>query len=226
MQMKTGGRAAGKQQPVDIRLAAERLAGFPTALQQVEHPGGQAGLLPQLHHRFATVRGEFAGFKHHGIARQQRWHDMPVRQMAGKVIGAKDRQHAMRPVTQRRGAIGQIAVLFAGAGVVRLHRDRHLVDHRRHFPGRLPARLSGLGADNRRQLRLAGLQQRGKLFDEGLAVGKRQPRPGRERLAGSRHRLGDLPGVRRLSLPDNLQVNRILFAEARPIAGPPLAVNP
>ncbi len=57
MQMKTGGRAAGKQQPIDVRLAAERLAGFPTALQQVEHAGGQASLLPQLHHRFAAVRG-------------------------------------------------------------------------------------------------------------------------------------------------------------------------
>ncbi len=38
--------SCGKQQPVDIRLTAERLAGFPTALHQVEHPGGQAGLLP------------------------------------------------------------------------------------------------------------------------------------------------------------------------------------
>ncbi len=146
--------------------------------------------------------------------------------MAGKVIGAKHRQYAVRPVTQRGGAVGQVAVLFAGADVVGLHRDRHLVDHRRHFPGRLPARLSGLGADNRRQLRLAGLQQAGKLFDDGLAVGKRQPRPGRKRLAGSRDRLGNLPGIRRLALPDNLQVDRILFAEARPIAGPPFAVNP
>ena len=146
--------------------------------------------------------------------------------MAGKVIGTKDRQHAMRPVTQRRGAIGQIAVRFTSAGVIRLHRDRHLVDHRRHFPGRLPARLSGLGADNRRQLRLTGFQQSGKLFNDRLTGGKRQPRPGRERLAGSRHRLGNLPGIRRLALPDNLQVNRILFTETWPTAGPPLAVNP
>lgn len=146
--------------------------------------------------------------------------------MAGKVIGAKHRQYAVRPVTQRGGAVGQVAVLFAGADVVGLHRDRHLVDHRRHFPGRLPARLSGLGADNRRQLRLTGFQQSGKLFNDRLTGGKRQPRPGRERLAGSRHRLGNLPGIRRLALPDNLQVNRILFTETWPTAEPPLAVNP
>lgn len=96
--------------------------------------------------------------------------------MAGKVIGAKHRQYAVRPVTQRGGAVGQVAVLFAGADVVGLHRDRHLVDHRRHFPGRLPARLSGLGADNRRQLRLTGFQQSGKLFNDRLTGGKRQPR--------------------------------------------------
>ena len=94
------------------------------------------------------------------------------------------------------------------------------------FPGRLPARLSGLGADNRRQLRLTGFQQSGKLFNDRLTGGKRQPRPGRERLAGSRDRLGNLPGIRRLALPDNLQVNRILFTETWPTAGPPLAVNP
>ena len=118
----------------------------------------------------------------------------------------------MRPVTQRGGAVGQVAVLFAGADVVGLHRDRHLVDHRRHFPGRLPARLSGLGADNRRQLRLTGFQQSGKLFNDRLTGGKRQPRPDGN-AAGSRHRLGNLPGIRRLALPDNLQVNRILFTE-------------
>jgi hypothetical protein len=49
-------------------------------------------------------------------------------------------------VAQRGRAVGHLAVLFAGAGMVGLHRNGDFVDHRRHFRCRFPARLSGFGA--------------------------------------------------------------------------------
>ena len=46
VQLKPCRRAAGKQQPVNIRLGAERFAGFSSALQQVQNPRRQSRLGP------------------------------------------------------------------------------------------------------------------------------------------------------------------------------------
>ena len=53
MQLIASPGAAGKQQAVDIAQRAQRLAGFASALHQVQHARRQASLFPQLNHRLA-----------------------------------------------------------------------------------------------------------------------------------------------------------------------------
>jgi hypothetical protein len=130
----------------------------------------------------------------------------------------------VRP-TQRGGAVGQIAVLFAGADVVGLTEIATLLiiavtspaASQRGFPVSAPiiAVSSALLASSRA----------GKLFNDRLAVGKRQPRPGRERLAGSRDRLGNLPGIRRSPCQTIFRLTGSCLLK-RPTTGPPFAVNP
>ena len=142
------------------------------------------------------------------------------------IINSKHCQHAVRTVAQRGRAVRHLGVLFAGAGVVRLHRNGDFVNHRRHFGCRFPARLAGFRRDDARQFGLICLQQPGKLFNKRLAHGERLFCPRRERAASGMAGLFHLRGAGVMPLPEHLFSNRIglyaLFAFARD----PVTVNP
>lgn len=92
--------------------------------------------------------------------------------MAGKVIRAEYRQHTVRTMAQRRGTIDKFAFLFAGSGMVSLNRDGNLIDHRRHFRRRLPARFTGFTRDDLREIGFMRLQQDGKFLYDSLPCRK------------------------------------------------------
>ncbi|MNS93367.1 hypothetical protein D3C72_1275350 [compost metagenome] len=120
MQVVTGTRAASEQQAVDIRAGGQRLTGFTPALHQIENPIGQAGLLPQLQGFLGSLRRQFTRLEHHGVARQQRRHDVAIRQMSGEVIRAEHRQYAVRAVAQHRSAVRHRSLAYAGTRLIGL----------------------------------------------------------------------------------------------------------
>ncbi len=115
--------------------------------------------------------------------------------MAGEVIGAKHRQHAVRTMAQRGCPVGHFGVLLAGTGVVGLYRNGDFVDHRGDFRCRFPARLAGFAGNDPGQLLLIGFQQRGKFLNDGLTRTEGQLCPAREGRTRRPARLFNLRGI-------------------------------
>ena len=86
---------AGEEQPINARMRRQGFTGRHCPLHKIDDAGRKAGLFPKFHGQLGDTGGQFTGFEHHGVARQQRRHDMPVGQMPGKIIGAEHRHHAM-----------------------------------------------------------------------------------------------------------------------------------
>jgi hypothetical protein len=173
VQQRAGIRAAGEEQAVDLPMIRQRNAGVLLALHEVQHARRQAGFAPHFDGRARHTRRQFGRLEHDRITRDQRRHDMPVRQMPGKVIRPEHRHHAMRTMPQYRGAVGHRRTLLAGALVVRLNRDLDLGRHRRDFGARFPQRLAGLAADRFGQRFLALGQQRGEAAHDRAAFFER-----------------------------------------------------
>ena len=151
---------------------------------------------------------------------------MPVRQMPGEVVRAKHRQHPVRTVAQRGGAVRHPGMLLTGAGVVRLHRYTDFIDHRRHFGCCLPARLAGFAGNDAGQLCFIGLQQRSKFLNQRLALGEWPFRPCRKRAACSLAGLLNLPGAGVAPRPEHLLADRVSFCPRITFARYPVTVNP
>ncbi|MPN39623.1 hypothetical protein SDC9_187151 [bioreactor metagenome] len=146
--------------------------------------------------------------------------------MPRKVIGAKYRQHAMRAVTKRRRAVGQLTLMLAGAGVIGLDGNRDFVNHRRHFRRRFPAWLAGFTGDNGGQIRFIALQQHGEFFHNRLPLAEGASGPGRKRGAGSTSRLHHLRGIGIVTFPEHVALHRILLHPTFTLTGHPVTVNP
>ena len=209
MQGIAGAAGAGEKQTVDTRIGGQGHAGFPRALQQVEHAGRQAGVEPALDRQLGDFRRQLAGLEQHRVTRQQRRHNMAVGQVTREVVRAEHRDHTMGLVPQHGGGVGQRPALLAGALAVALDRDGDLVDHAGHFSGGLPQRLAGFLANAVGQLVGAGLQAVSEGFQHGNPLIQRTLRPGRERAAGGLHSRFDLGRGGRTALPDHRLGDRI-----------------
>ena len=209
MQGIAGAAGAGKEQPIDTRIGRQRHTGFPRALQQVEHAGRQAGFKPALNRQFGDFRRQLTGLEQHRVTRQQRRHNVAVRQVTREVVGAKHGDHTVGFVPQHGGGVSQRPALFACALAVALDRDGDLVDHAGHFSGRFPQRLAGFLADAVGQLISTGLQAVSEGFQHRNALVQRALRPSRERGAGRLHSRLDLGWSGGTALPDHRLGDRV-----------------
>ncbi|MNE23803.1 hypothetical protein D3C80_1170740 [compost metagenome] len=151
---------------------------------------------------------------------------MAVRQMPREIVRAEDCQHAVRTVAQRRGTIGHIGMLFAGASMIGLNRNSDFIDHRRDFGRRFPARLAGFAGNNAGQLCLIRFQQRREFFDDRLTRRKRQFCPRREGFSGRLRRLRYLSRTRIKPLPERLVAYRIGLNASFTFARDPVTIDP
>ena len=222
MEVETRRCAAGEQHAVDIAVFQQRLAGGFPALQQVNHPGGDACLLPQLDRQFRSGRRQLAGFKYDSIPGDQRRNDMPVGQVAREVVRAEDRHHAVRLVAQQRFPVRQRRLMKARPLVIGLDGDGGFADHRLHFGAGLPQRLAGLPGNQGRQRLFMRLQQRGETLYDVNTLGQRAVRPGIKR--GARRGAGrlDVVGPRAGRLPQQRLILRGQFTHRCAAARLPL----
>ena len=209
VQQVAHGGAAGEEQAVNQGMAGQALAGIATALDQVDHSVRHPGFLPQPDRHLRDPGGQLTGFEHYGVAGQQRRYDMAVRQMAGEVVGAKHRHHAVGSVPQHRLATRHLRFRVAGALVVGLDGNADLADHGRHFRARLPQRLAGFQANLVRQGFLVGLQLIPERFHHSLPLGKAAPAPRQKRLAGLPHRRIHIFQAGAGPLPNNVAGHRL-----------------
>ncbi|MNZ37050.1 hypothetical protein D3C78_544890 [compost metagenome] len=151
---------------------------------------------------------------------------MAVGQMPREIVRAEDRQHAVRTMAQRCGAVGHIGMLFAGAGVIGLNRNSDFIDHCRDFGRRLPARLAGFAGNNAGQFCLIRFQQRREFFDDRLTRRKRQFCPRRKSFSGRLRRLCYLSRTGVKPLPERLVANRIGLHASFTFARDPVAIDP
>jgi hypothetical protein len=148
--------AAGEAQALDPAVGDQRRADRAGADDQVEHAGRQAGGGGGLGVALAGQRRDVRRLDHHGVAGEQRRHDVGVAQVDRVVVRADHRDHAERVVAQLLvGRAGDRALAQVGGGELPGH-----VEPRQHG-GDL---LLGLAAD------LAGLQH-DRLDQVGLARG-------------------------------------------------------
>ena len=225
MQGGAGLAAAGEQHAIDQRFLAQRDAGLAAAVDEVQHALRQAGLLPQCDGLHRRARRILARLEHDGIPGDQGRHDVAVRQVAGEVVRAVDREHAVRTVAQHGIAVRDLGLAFAGARAVRKDRNVDLVGHGRNLGARFPQRFADFLGDGRRQLLGVFLQQVAKTDGDGDAFFERAQGPGFEavarRLGRARHvflgRFAAGPG-----LAAGRRIDGGQFATA---AGEPLAVD-
>ncbi len=100
--------------------------------------------------------------------------------------------------------------------MVRLHRYRNFVDHRRDFGCCLPARLTGFAGNDAGQLGFIGLQQRSKFLNQRPALEEWPFRPRRKRAACSLTGLLNLPGACVVPRPEHLRPTGLVFVRASP----------
>ena len=143
----SGRGAAGKEQAINIRMIGQGDAGFPGALHQVQHSGRQPGFKPQLGCFAGDGRRLLAGLEHHRVAGNQGRNNMPVGQVAGEVIGAKYRNHAVGLVPKYGLCARHIGTALAGTLIVGFHRNFDFAHHGRHFGQGFPEGLSGFRGD-------------------------------------------------------------------------------
>ena len=215
--------AAGEQHSVEIGVAQRGRAGLARALDEIEHPGGQPGLLPEPDHELADGRRQLAWLEHQRIARQQGRDDMAVGQMAGEIVRTQHEEDAQRLVVQHLLAELGFGTGAACALVMRLDGDGDLGRHGAGFALGLPERLAGLARDEFADLVLPtfhelaiGLRDRAALFKAG-------ERPVGEGAARGGERLAHVIGGRRRALPDRVARGRIVRDEHLSRTGAPRA---
>ncbi len=113
---------------------------------------------------------------------------MAVWQVAGEVIGAKHRHHAVGAVAQYRFGAAHFFFALSGALVVRLNRERYLTNHCACFGACFPQWLAGFRGDGNGQVLAACGQYVDKALHQRLTLRKGRARPGRKRRTGCLHR--------------------------------------
>ncbi len=210
VQEVAGTGRTGEEEAVDVRIAGQRLAGVDLALHQVEHALGQPRLQPDLQHGLGHHGGQLGGLEHHGIAGDQRRHDMAVGQVAREVVGAKHGHDAVGLVAHERLGARHGVLHRAGTLVMGADGDGDLALHGGHFGAGLPQRFAGFAGDGQRQRLLVLAEQVGIAAHNGQTIVEGQIGPIIESMAGSLDGSLHLGGAGGLSLPDNLILGRVL----------------
>ena len=73
---------------------------------------------------------------------------MAIRQMAGKIVGAEYRDHAVRAMAQHCRVVGLRRAALSGTFMKGADRDIDLADHGGYFGGSFPKRFAGLKSDS------------------------------------------------------------------------------
>ena len=209
MQVIAGAAGAGKEQAVDAWVGRQGDAGFPRALQQVQHARRQTGFDPALYGQLSDLGGQLARLEQHGIARQQRRDDVPIGQVPREVVRAEHRHHTVGFMAQHSGGVAQGAALLAGTLAVALHRDRNLVGHAGDFSGRLPQWLAGFFANAAGDFIGTAFKRGGEGFQHADAFFERALGPCRECLTRSLHGGFDLFGAGAIAGPQHLLGHRV-----------------
>ena len=150
--------------------------------------------------------------------------------MAGKVVGAKYRDHAVRAMAQHCRVVRLRCAALSGALMKSANRDIDLADHRRHFGGGFPKRLAGFESDGVGERGLVFAEKARKFFDGrdpslDVQVGPR--RKGRTGCADggvySRCRCGMTPPHRLLR--DGILCGKLLAVTGHPLAADKMLIH-
>ena len=134
-----GGGGAGERDPVDVLVSRERCPGAGArAVDDVEHPGREAGLLGEVAEQRARQRRPLGRLQHDGVAGGERRADAPGREHERRVPGRRDGDDAGRVVAdpvalaavQRARRLGQAVAREVGeeadvVGRAREHAQAH-----------------------------------------------------------------------------------------------------
>ena len=124
--------------------------------------------------------------------------------MAGEIIGAEHRHHAMGTVPQDRAAERHGGLVEAGA--LRLGGDRYLdlADHGSHFAPTVPQQLAGLARDQDGEILGFIAQDLGKAARDRDALGQGRASPAGKGDARALHRGKTFRRAGRPTFPDGL----------------------
>ena len=216
---------AREQDPRDPVRLHERPARRPTALHQVEHAFRQARPFPERRHHRPDARGEFASFEHHRIAREQRRHDVSVRQVRRKIERPQHSQYAVGAMPQAGFAEGRGGSLLPRPLFLSRDRKRRFAHNALHFAPGVPEGLAHLKGDAASERFGIGLNGSGEGFHDRNARRERGCSPCLKGALRGGDRIGDVLGVSACALKHNCARRRIPRRQRRTPALPPLAVN-
>ncbi len=151
---------------------------------------------------------------------------MAVGQMAGEVIGTKDRHNPVGFVAQNRLSAARCVTLArAGALMIGLDRNRDLAGHSTDFGQGLPMRFSGIEADGACQCVLVIVEKPGKPFKDFDPFTEVAFCPCRKGISCRHDRSVNIITAGGIPLPDDIAIGWIFGVKCFAIAGLPCAID-
>ena len=218
-------RRSCEQQAIDV-CVEQGATCLPAPMHDIQHACWQACCGKCFRHERCHPRRQFRRFEDTRVASQQRWHDMPVRQVAGKVERPIDRHDSMCAVRQMHGAEGGLLRLSASTFHLRRNRDGDLGFHRGGFAPGLPKRLAHIPANHFSYCVCALADFIRIRLENGGALTLRRARPV---MKGAPRALDGgcyIARIRGCALPYHVARGRTVVLEFRSIAAAPLPVDP